>query len=162
MASFIVGDLIAWSWRYTDRFEPQVIEALQGIKVIEIACGAFHSAIITEFKDLYTFGWDNYGQLGLSIEQKLDPGYPNCIEFPVETSIQSVACGEGHTIVALDDNTVWSCGWNKYGQLGHSLDSTQSKWQLINLPINKTFTIDRCICGPWNTFIVVNTDQDKL
>ncbi len=35
------------------------------IVVEEIACGGEHSAVVTDKGQLYTFGCNNYGQLGL-------------------------------------------------------------------------------------------------
>lgn len=34
-------------------------------------------------------------------------------------NIRSIACGESHTIFILKDGTLWSCGCNDQGQLGH-------------------------------------------
>lgn len=36
--------------------EPKVVDALRGIKVIRVVCGAHQSAAITESGDLYTWG----------------------------------------------------------------------------------------------------------
>lgn len=35
-----------------------------------------------------------------------------------ELKIQAVACGASHSLVLLNDGTVWGCGSNEYGQLG--------------------------------------------
>ncbi|CAJ0926297.1 18317_t:CDS:2 [Entrophospora sp. SA101] len=45
--------------------KPKVIEFFQGLKVTQIACGGLHSAVITDSGDLYTFGWNNLGRLGV-------------------------------------------------------------------------------------------------
>lgn len=37
--------------------------ALDGMKIIKIAAGGWHSAAISEFHDLYMFGWNESGQL---------------------------------------------------------------------------------------------------
>ncbi|KAI8052143.1 regulator of chromosome condensation 1/beta-lactamase-inhibitor protein II [Syncephalis plumigaleata] len=160
------GDLYSWgSNRFgqlghgdtQDRCEPCLVESLHGIKVVEIACGTFHSAVITEFGDLYTFGWDNRGQLGLSNSTDIELGYPNCVDLPTDKNVRKVACGEGHTVIVFDDDTVWSCGWNKYGQLGHSPGNEQSVWKSIDIPVDSsTAAVERCICGPWTTFLILN------
>lgn len=43
---------------------PQIIEVLQGLEVIDIACGGAHSAAITSSGHLYTWGKGRYGRLG--------------------------------------------------------------------------------------------------
>ena len=49
------------------------------------------------------------------------------LTFPVQAQAQaarghgrniSVACGGKHTVVVKSDGTLWSWGWNGYGQLG--------------------------------------------
>jgi len=42
---------------------PRLIMALDGMKIIKIAAGGWHSAAISEFHDLYMFGWNESGQL---------------------------------------------------------------------------------------------------
>lgn len=42
---------------------PRLITALDGMKVKKIAAGGWHSAVISQFDDLYMFGWNESGQL---------------------------------------------------------------------------------------------------
>jgi len=42
---------------------PRLVMALDGMKIIKIAAGGWHSAAISEFHDLYMFGWNESGQL---------------------------------------------------------------------------------------------------
>lgn len=44
---------------------PRLVVALDGMKVKKIAAGGWHSAAISEFSDLYMFGWNESGQLAL-------------------------------------------------------------------------------------------------
>ncbi|XP_070618386.1 RCC1 domain-containing protein 1 isoform X3 [Erythrolamprus reginae] len=47
------------------RREPRAVEALQGLAVAEAAAGGWHSAAISDAGDLYMWGWNEAGQLGL-------------------------------------------------------------------------------------------------
>nr|XP_060611437.1 RCC1 domain-containing protein 1 isoform X1 [Anolis sagrei ordinatus] len=47
------------------RLEPQAVEALQGVALKEVAAGGWHSAAVSEAGDLYLWGWNESGQLGL-------------------------------------------------------------------------------------------------
>jgi len=40
------------------------VDALAGLCVTLVAAGGWHSAAITEWGDLYTWGWNHSGQLG--------------------------------------------------------------------------------------------------
>ncbi|TRY75321.1 hypothetical protein TCAL_00742 [Tigriopus californicus] len=43
--------------------KPRLITALDGMKIKKIAAGGWHSAVISQFDDLYMFGWNESGQL---------------------------------------------------------------------------------------------------
>ena len=42
---------------------PRLVMALDGLKIVKIAAGGWHSAAISESNDLYMFGWNESGQL---------------------------------------------------------------------------------------------------
>nr|CAG8487732.1 5456_t:CDS:10 [Entrophospora candida] len=100
--------------------KPKVIEFFQGLKVTQIACGGLHSAVITDSGDLYTFGWNNLGRLGVK-SNTTNTSIPCLIEFnnddadydeeEEEINVLKVACGSAHTVVITDDNKLWTCGW---------------------------------------------------
>ncbi|XP_022256097.1 RCC1 domain-containing protein 1-like [Limulus polyphemus] len=48
--------------------EPRVVEALEGLVVTSVAAGGWHSAALTADGNLWCWGWNSYGQLG--IEEK--------------------------------------------------------------------------------------------
>ncbi|XP_040567771.1 RCC1 domain-containing protein 1 [Lepeophtheirus salmonis] len=43
--------------------QPRPVSLLEGIPVVSIAAGGWHSAVVTKHGDLYTFGWNESGQL---------------------------------------------------------------------------------------------------
>jgi RCC1 and BTB domain-containing protein len=43
---------------------PRLVESLLGKRPRQIACGGFHSAVITQDGKMYTFGGGEHGQLG--------------------------------------------------------------------------------------------------
>lgn len=44
---------------------PQEVQALGGVQIVQIACGGWHSCALSESGDLYVWGWNESGQLGL-------------------------------------------------------------------------------------------------
>ena len=44
---------------------PQEIEVLGGINIVQIAAGGWHSCALSESGDVYIWGWNESGQLGL-------------------------------------------------------------------------------------------------
>ncbi|XP_060697829.1 probable E3 ubiquitin-protein ligase HERC4 [Hemiscyllium ocellatum] len=65
--------------------------------------------------------WGNtsYGQLGLGGIDEEVVLEPRICEFFQSKKIRDVGCGRRHTVFVLDDGTVYSCGCNDLGQLGH-------------------------------------------
>ncbi|XP_060116333.1 LOW QUALITY PROTEIN: RCC1 domain-containing protein 1 [Heteronotia binoei] len=45
--------------------EPRLVEALQGVPLGQVAAGGWHSAAVGEAGELYLWGWNESGQLGL-------------------------------------------------------------------------------------------------
>jgi len=43
--------------------KPRLVSALDGMKIKKIAAGGWHSAVLSQFDDLYMFGWNESGQL---------------------------------------------------------------------------------------------------
>ena len=43
--------------------KPRLVQALDGMRIKKIAAGGWHSAVISQYDDLYMFGWNESGQL---------------------------------------------------------------------------------------------------
>ena len=80
-----------------------------------IYCGYNHTVILQNNGTLWGCGRNNYGQLGL---EDTNNRYTFTTISTNPGDIQSVHCGEEHTIVLKNDGTLWGCGHNNYGQLG--------------------------------------------
>uniref|UniRef100_A0A182TCL4 RCC1 domain-containing protein 1 n=1 Tax=Anopheles maculatus TaxID=74869 RepID=A0A182TCL4_9DIPT len=84
---------------------PQIVEGLAGVKVIDIDAQGWHSAAVSSFGDLYTWGWNNQGQLGLTDPQHNERvvSQPHLVSFPDddELTVEKVYCGIGHTVVEV-------------------------------------------------------------
>lgn len=82
----------------------------------EISTGWTHAALLDESGAVYTFGRNNYYQLG----RELTPGEENIVK-KVETiteKVKSVSCGSEHTAVLTDSGKVLTWGWNEHGNCG--------------------------------------------
>ncbi|XP_077992237.1 RCC1 domain-containing protein 1-like [Glandiceps talaboti] len=51
---------------------PRVIEALQGVAMATVAAGGWHSAAVSAIGDVYVWGWNEAGQLGLPMKDAPD------------------------------------------------------------------------------------------
>eukprot|EP01124_Arcella_intermedia_P036590 TRINITY_DN9613_c3_g4_i1.p1 TRINITY_DN9613_c3_g4~~TRINITY_DN9613_c3_g4_i1.p1 ORF type:complete len:386 (-),score=78.10 TRINITY_DN9613_c3_g4_i1:11-1168(-) len=87
---------------------------LQG-EPIQIAVGLYHTHILTSSNNLYSFGDNEVGQLGIGINK-------SPIELPLLIvcfgEVKMVKCGHWHSLALLLDGRVFAWGSNEYGQLG--------------------------------------------
>ncbi|KAI8049434.1 regulator of chromosome condensation 1/beta-lactamase-inhibitor protein II [Gilbertella persicaria] len=96
-----------------------------------LACGREHSHIVTESSDestqLYSFGNNMYGQLGLGKNKNTHPGkliaeqIPRLVPFKGD-KVDHIQCGLDHTIFSTIDGSIYGMGWSADGQLGQGKD----------------------------------------
>jgi len=84
-----------------------------------------NGVIITNYNlpNLYTWGRDNYGQLGNGTTTNTSS--PIIPTIGGTTWLQ-VACGRNHTAAIKTDGTLWSCGYGSFGILGTNTGTTSS------------------------------------
>ncbi|XP_076759449.1 RCC1 domain-containing protein 1 [Xylocopa sonorina] len=142
---------------------PVLVEALAGIKVVQISAAGWHTAVVTDQGDLYTWGWNTNGELGLLSQESKVIAVPTLVDFTneqnetVDLMVKRARCGNTFTICMMDDGTLWGCGCNKYGQLGQSPDklSGSTKFVKLDVPPNLT-TVKDFKCLEWGTLLVTD------
>lgn len=97
---------------------PVYLISLQGIPVMQIASGAYHTLILTVSGNIFAFGRNDFGQLGFGdTEHRL---YPMNLKFLNQLKACYISCGENFTAVLTLDGGVFTFGACMYGQLGHN------------------------------------------
>ena len=81
----------------------------------QVACGNYHTLAIKTDGTLWSWGYDNSGQLGDN--STLGRNSPSTT-FAGGTNWKQVACGNNYTAAIKTDGTLWTWGQNPYGQLG--------------------------------------------
>ncbi|CAG8577363.1 23981_t:CDS:2 [Dentiscutata erythropus] len=98
-----------------DGLNPEKI-AVKGIE--KIFAGAYHSFAVAENGPVYAWGMNNYGQCGIETRDEFIR-QPIKIDFFKDLpKVQQIAAGEHHSLVLLDDGSIYSFGRADYGQLG--------------------------------------------
>ncbi|XP_033095328.1 ultraviolet-B receptor UVR8-like, partial [Anneissia japonica] len=94
-----------------------------------LASGQSHSAAVVG-EQLYSWGLDENGRLGLGNTQPNTSASPQCIHS-LPYRVVAVSCGKHHT-VALTDHGVFSWGSSQFGQLGHGNHLTCTRPMLVS------------------------------
>ncbi|GIY20411.1 RCC1 domain-containing protein 1 [Caerostris darwini] len=141
---------------------PELIEALEGLQIKSVSAGGWHSAAISDSGDLYMWGWNESGQLGMPCNELQGNKRPMeeietvcCLPKIVELeeeNVKSVCCGCRHTVALTEKNHVWTWGWNEYGQLGHKNVKLTDAPEKIQLP-NSLHPLD-VKAKFWSTLII--------
>jgi len=93
---------------------PAAVEALAGVRVRGVACGAEHTVACSADGRAFAWGWGRYGNLGLgSCEDRNVPCQVQGVR-----DVSQVCCGWRHSVCIAGEGEVFVFGWNKYGQLG--------------------------------------------
>uniref|UniRef100_A0A1B0CM06 RCC1-like domain-containing protein n=1 Tax=Lutzomyia longipalpis TaxID=7200 RepID=A0A1B0CM06_LUTLO len=97
--------------------KPMLVEALSGIPIAFICCGAHHSFALSTSGAIFAWGKNNFGQLGLNNETH--HYYPQQIRGLRSLGVRHIACGDDFSVFLTADGRVFTCGLGSYGQLGH-------------------------------------------
>eukprot|EP01127_Copromyxa_protea_P016647 TRINITY_DN4982_c0_g1_i1.p1 TRINITY_DN4982_c0_g1~~TRINITY_DN4982_c0_g1_i1.p1 ORF type:complete len:695 (-),score=59.81 TRINITY_DN4982_c0_g1_i1:38-1831(-) len=126
----VTSDGTAWTWgdnrfgqlgfgHREDIEEPMPISL--PTKIVSAVCGDFHTFLVDEEGEVYACGKNKNGQLGIGIAGE-DQLRPVKVTLPAGTKVRKLAAGGGygcsHTLAIMSDDSVWSWGSGKSGQLG--------------------------------------------
>jgi hypothetical protein len=115
------GDLYGWGGNsYGElglgkdrKYSPEPTKITIPEKVSKIFCGGQHCFSKTKNGNLWAWGWNGYGNLGLGDRiQRNEP------ELCSVEEIVGVAAGNGHSHFLFEDGTVKGTGSNDYGAIG--------------------------------------------
>ncbi|KAG6758301.1 hypothetical protein POTOM_038641 [Populus tomentosa] len=137
-----------------DELSPTCVSSLLGIRIEAVAAGLWHTVCVSADGDVYSFGGNQFGQLGTGGDQA--ETLPRLLEAPSLENIhaKTVSCGARHSAIITEDGKVFCWGWNKYGQLGLG--------DVIDRNIPSQVTIDGCVpktvaCGWWHTLLLAES-----
>jgi len=122
MAITTSGELWGWGWNYSgmlgtrrntwdDIFIPYPVFVMDG--VIAVSVGALHTMAIRFDGSLWTWGINQYGQLG---DGTLTNRYTPVM---VLDNVVAISAGSRHSIALRSDGSLWAWGSNEDGQFGN-------------------------------------------
>lgn len=127
---------------------PTVVQSLEDeeIQHVHVYNGCEHTVAVTKEGKVYAFGYNYRGQLGLGSTNS-EPT-PRPIRALLSRKVILAACSYHHTVFLCHDGSVFSCGRNDSGQLGHG-DTLDKKIPQPVLTAPKNIT--SISCGQFHT-----------
>jgi alpha-tubulin suppressor-like RCC1 family protein len=95
-----------------NKLSPVEIQGLTG--VIGIAAGGTHSVALKDDGTVWTWGDNQFGQLGNASTQSVSSPQ----QVTALSNVIDIAAGYAHSVALCADGTVWAWGLNTNGQLG--------------------------------------------
>ena len=131
-------------------------------RIVRIAFGWSHAAMICDDGHVYTWGYGAFGRLGLGNEKA--QSIPTRVVIDAGSPVVKVACGGGHTCVILASGALMAWGWNRHSQL--TFTSPMRRWGGTRLPPHRptpaTCSLNQrggnadVVCGDYFTLVLGN------
>ncbi|XP_035479166.1 RCC1 and BTB domain-containing protein 1 [Scophthalmus maximus] len=133
------GEVFAWGYNNcgqigsgstANQSYPRKVTSLQGRNVVGIVCGQTSSMALVDNGEVYSWGNNSIGQLGIgSNEVQLSPCPVTALQG---LCVQQIVSGYSHSLALTDEGLLYAWGANSYGQLGTGSKSNhQSPVQIM-------------------------------
>uniref|UniRef100_A0A671XKX4 HECT and RLD domain containing E3 ubiquitin protein ligase 4 n=1 Tax=Sparus aurata TaxID=8175 RepID=A0A671XKX4_SPAAU len=96
---------------------PRNIKSLSDVQIAQVACGYWHSHALSRGEDIFSWGQNRYGQLGLGINGQ-SISTPQIIQSLQGIPFAQISAGGAHSFALTLSGAVFGWGRNKFGQLG--------------------------------------------
>ncbi|KAL4443784.1 hypothetical protein ABPG75_011521 [Micractinium tetrahymenae] len=136
------GDKSETTW-----VKPRSIKMLHEQMVTQVICGRYHTLCVTATSQVYAWGRNSSGQLGLG--DTVDRRGPTLVEGLWALPVQQLAAGEAHSVALTSNGFLFTWGGNDSGQLGlpHAAEvatqiqasRTASERKRVNRRVNQRF-----------------------
>jgi alpha-tubulin suppressor-like RCC1 family protein len=101
-----------------DKSMPTKVKAFNEIKIKMISCGFHHSMALTENRCVYSWGSNQFGQLGIANIKESNT--PKQIEMK-DIIIDKITCGSDHSLLLTNNGVIYAFGYNFFGQIGNGM-----------------------------------------
>ncbi|XP_017319149.2 probable E3 ubiquitin-protein ligase HERC4 isoform X4 [Ictalurus punctatus] len=96
---------------------PRTIKSLSEVHVVQVSCGYRHSLALSRRGQIFSWGQNRYGQLGLG-KEGLCILTPQVIHSLQGIPFAQISAGGAHSFALTMSGAVFGWGRNKFGQLG--------------------------------------------
>jgi hypothetical protein len=158
------GKVYSWGfniWGYLgigsedERYHKPILNQYLNNKfVTDISCGAQHSLVLTNYGEVYAWGWNIEGQVGNGCN------YNQLIPIKVKgfnnERVVMISCGFWHSMALTEFGHVYSWGYNRNGQLGigNTVNSNKPKFVAVIDENKCNVFIEKISCGSYNSLLL--------
>ncbi|XP_033953626.1 probable E3 ubiquitin-protein ligase HERC4 [Pseudochaenichthys georgianus] len=125
---------------------PSHVQMPLPIPVIQVACGNSHSLALTKGGDVFSWGLNSHGQLGLGKEVSLQ-FEPDLVRALTGVAVTQVTAGATHSLFLTLPGLVYCCGANKSGQLGLNRVDEKGRFNICMVPALRPLGVSFISCG---------------
>ncbi|BFZ01979.1 hypothetical protein BsWGS_05018 [Bradybaena similaris] len=134
------------------------VKPLSRYHVVQVSAGKTHSGVIDSCGYLYMFGSNKFGQLGVG-DFKPRPSVCRVGGVLAGQRVEKLGCGDQFTVVATNENHIYSWGNGESGRLGGEFTDQGSgpngMCTAIPRPIFGSLHVVSCLsCCHWHTLII--------
>ncbi|XP_074091798.1 serine/threonine-protein kinase Nek9 isoform X2 [Macrotis lagotis] len=137
--------------------QPKHVEKLQGKAIHQVSCGDDFTVCVTDEGQLYAFGSDYYGCMGVDKVAGSEVLEPMQVDFFLSNPVEQVSCGDNHVAVLTRNKEVYSWGCGEYGRLG--LDSEEDYYTPQKVDVPKALIIVSVQCSCDGTFLLTQSGK---
>ncbi|XP_068565986.1 probable E3 ubiquitin-protein ligase HERC4 [Cebidichthys violaceus] len=128
------------------------------IAVIQVACGNSHSLALTNGGDVFSWGLNSHGQLGLGKEVMLQY-VPDLIGALSGVAVTQISAGATHTLFLTLPGLVYCCGANKSGQLGLNRVDEKGRFNVCMVPALRPLGVSFISCGEAHSAVLTQDGE---
>ncbi|XP_031520463.1 probable E3 ubiquitin-protein ligase HERC6 isoform X3 [Papio anubis] len=139
-------------------FTPKKITTLNGIKIIQVSCGHYHSLALSKDSQVFSWGKNSHGQLGLGKEVPSQAS-PQRVRSLEGIPLAQVAAGGAHSFALSLCGTSFGWGSNSAGQLalsGRNVPVQSNK--PLSIGALKNLGVIYISCGDEHTAVLIQQD----
>ncbi|XP_077014348.1 RCC1 and BTB domain-containing protein 2 isoform X2 [Tamandua tetradactyla] len=124
--------------------------------VVEVACGSYHSLVLTSDGEVFAWGYNNSGQVGSGStgNQTIPRRVTGCLQ---NKTIVNIACGQMCSMAVADTGKVYVWGYNGNGQLG--LGNSGNQPTPCRIAALQGIRVQRVACGYAHTLVLTDEGQ---
>ncbi len=148
----------------TSRSSPTILLASKQSTLLSFAISSMHVLAINMEMDLLAWGRNKHAQLGLAYTSEYELK-PQLVTSKSTSTIAQICTGghayeqQGHTICRTDSGSVYSWGWNAFGQLGLKTITKHVSTPARLFALEKPKLVRYFSCGQYNSAAVIERNR---